>query len=54
MLYVSERYALGILIFDIIMLITVLLFRKPKRRTVTSSSNRNYVKLRLLGYYLVV
>ncbi len=54
MLYVSKEYALITLAIDIIILTISLLFRKPRRKTVTSSSNRNYAKLRLLGYYLVV
>jgi divalent metal cation (Fe/Co/Zn/Cd) transporter len=54
MLYVSKEYALITLAIDSIMLIIVLLFRKPKHRTVKSSLNHNYAKLRLLGYYLVM
>ncbi len=54
MLLVPKIYAEIALGLDFVILITSLLFRKPRRKTVTSSSNRNYAKLRLLGYYLVV
>jgi hypothetical protein len=51
MIYVSERYALGILIFDITMLITVLLFRKSKgwkeRSTLDPKGARR------VGYYAI-
>ena len=54
MLLAPKTYAEIALGFGFLILITSLLFRKPKRRTVTSSLNHNYAKLRLLGYYLVM
>ena len=54
MLLVPKIYAEIALGFDFLILIMSLLFRKPRRKTVTSSLNRNYTKLRLLGYYLVM
>lgn len=51
MIYVSENYALDILIFDITMLITALLFRKPKPKPVKSTLDRKTI--RRLGYYTV-
>jgi len=50
MIYVSENYALDILIFDITMLITALLFRKPKPKPVKSTLDRKSIKR--LGYYI--
>ena len=48
MILVPKIYAEIVLGFDIIMLITVLLFRKPKHRIKTSSPDQ-----RSIGYYLV-
>jgi hypothetical protein len=52
MLYISGRYALVIITFDIIIITTSLLFRKPKRRTEISTLDRRSKKQ--IGYYLVV
>jgi hypothetical protein len=51
MIYVSGQYALGILIFDIIMLITVLLFRKSKgwKERLTLSPK----DVKRVGYYAI-
>jgi divalent metal cation (Fe/Co/Zn/Cd) transporter len=54
MLLVPKTYAEIVTGLDFLILITSLLFRKPKRRTVKSSLTRNCAKLRLLGYHLVV
>ncbi len=52
MIYISERYALGILIFDLTIITTSLLFRKPKRKFVTSTQDRKLSKR--VGYYLAM
>ena len=54
MLLVPKIYAEIALGLDFVILITSLLFRKPKRRTAKSTSDRRRIKLRLLGYYLVM
>jgi hypothetical protein len=51
MIYISERYALAIVIFDLTTIITSLLFRKPKRKPVKSISGPKCTKR--LGYYIV-
>ena len=51
MIYVSAQTALGILIFDITMLTTALLFRKPKLKLRTSIPDLRQSKP--IGYYLI-
>ncbi len=51
MIYVSERYALVILILDIIMLTTALVFRKPKGLKESSTLDCKTVKR--VGYYAI-
>ncbi len=51
MIYVSERYALGILIFDITIITTALLFRKPKHKSAISTQDLRLSKR--VGYYLI-
>ncbi len=51
MIYISETYALAIAIFDLTITITSLLFRKPKRKFVTSTPDRKLSKR--VGYYLI-
>ncbi len=51
MLYISGQYALAIATFDIIMLTTALLFRKSKRKFVTSIPDPKLSKR--VGYYLI-
>jgi polyferredoxin len=50
MLLVPKTYAVIVLGFDIIMLITVLLFRKPKPKTETLTLDHKTIKR--LGYYI--
>ncbi len=52
MIYTSGQYALVIVTFDITILITVLLFRKPKRKSAISTQDRKLSKP--VGYYLVM
>jgi polyferredoxin len=51
MLLVPKIYAEIALGFDFLILITSLLFRKPKRRTAKSTPDRRRIKL--VGYYIV-
>ncbi len=51
MLLVPKIYAEIALGLDFVILITSLLFRKPKRRTATSSSDHRRIKL--VGYYII-
>jgi hypothetical protein len=51
MLLVPKIYAEIALGFDFLILITSLLFRKPKRRTETSTLDRR--NIRCVGYYIV-
>jgi hypothetical protein len=51
MLLVPKIYAETVLSFDILIMTTALLFRKPKRRTETSTSDRR--NIRRVGYYIV-
>ncbi len=52
MLLVPKIYALVVISMDLIMLITVLLFRKPKPKIRKLTLDRRY--LRLIGYYLII
>jgi len=52
MLLVPKIYTLAVIGMDLIMLITVLLFRKPKPKIRKSTLGRRY--LRLIGYYLII
>ncbi len=51
MLLVPKTYAEIVLGSDFVILITSLLFRKPKRRTATSSSDPKSTKY--VGYYII-
>ncbi|MQL56423.1 phosphoribosylformylglycinamidine synthase [Acidianus ambivalens] len=52
MVLVPNTYGVIVLGFDLIMLITVLLFRKAKPKS--RSSTLSHSSTRLMGYYLVV
>ncbi len=51
MIAIPSKYAELILGLDFVILITSLLFRKPKRRTVTSTPDRR--SIRRVGYYII-